>query len=249
MARPKIETQIRTHFKYLDLMMAYFVAILIVSNIASSAKIVDLGFSLFGLRLSFDGGTLLFPLSYIFGDVLTEVYGFKTSRRVIWTGFIALALSSLVFFMLKSLPGEQDWERYAGSQAYLAILGGMSTGGIALASLSAYWLGEFSNSAILSKMKVAMKGRFLWARTIGSTLIGELVDTVAFVLVASSLGVFPWSLFATLVISNYLFKCLIEIAMTPATYLAVSKLKKAEGVDVYDKAISLNPFSFTKRSV
>ncbi|GAB1483547.1 queuosine precursor transporter [Treponema sp.] len=233
----------RPQYKHLDLIMAYFVAILIVSNIASSAKIVDLGISLFGLRLSFDGGTILFPLSYIFGDVLTEVYGFRASRRVIWTGFIALGLSSLVFFALKSLPGEAGWESYAGSAAYLSILGGMSSGGIALASLLAYWVGEFTNSAILSRMKLATGGRFLWARTIGSTLAGQLVDTLAFALVATSLGVFPWAIFISLVVSNYIFKCLIEILMTPATYLAVNKLKAAEGIDTYDVGVSLNPFT------
>jgi uncharacterized integral membrane protein (TIGR00697 family) len=141
--------------------MAYFVAVLIVSNVASSAKIVDLGFSVFGVPMAFDGGTLLFPLSYIFGDVLTEVYGFRASRRVIWTGFIALAASAAVFFLLRALPADPSWEGYAGSAAYDAILGGMSSGGIVLASLAGYWAGEFSNSAVLSRMKVAMKGRHL----------------------------------------------------------------------------------------
>ncbi|WP_043923260.1 queuosine precursor transporter [Leadbettera azotonutricia] len=222
--------------------MAFFVAILITSNVASSAKIVDLGISLFGIPLAFDGGTLLFPLSYVFGDVLTEVYGFRASRRVIWMGFIALALSSLIFFFLRLLPAEAAWEGYAGSAAYDAILGGMSTGGIALASLLGYLVGEFSNSVILSKMKVLMKGKLLWVRTIGSTLIGELLDSLVFVLAASLTGVFGWELFATLVLTNYLFKCLIEAAMTPFTYLAVIKLKKAEGVDAYDVGVKFNPF-------
>jgi uncharacterized integral membrane protein (TIGR00697 family) len=229
-------------FRYLDLVMAFFVAILITSNVASSAKIVDLGISLFGVPLAFDGGTLLFPLSYVFGDVLTEVYGFKASRRVIWTGFIALALSSLIFFFLRVLPAEQAWEGYAGTAAYDAILGGMSTGGIALASLSGYLVGEFSNSVTLSKIKILMKGKFLWVRTIGSTLIGELLDSLVFVLVASLTGVFGWELFVTLVLTNYLFKCLIEAAMTPFTYLGVIKLKKAEGVDTYDVGVKFNPF-------
>jgi uncharacterized integral membrane protein (TIGR00697 family) len=227
--------------------MAYFVAVLIVSNIASSAKIVDLGFSLFGVPMAFDGGTLLFPLSYIFGDVLTEVYGFRASRRVIWTGFIALALSSAVFFLLRILPADASWEGYAGTAAYDAILGGMSSGGIVLASLAGYWSGEFSNSAVLSKMKVAMQGRMLWARTIGSTLVGELVDTLVFVAVASALGVFGWELFLTLVLTNYLFKCGVEVLMTPATYAAVRKLKAAEGLDAVsytvDEGVSFNPFA------
>lgn len=224
-------------FRYFDVIMAFFVTILIVSNVASSAKIIDLGFSLLGIPLAFDGGTLLFPLSYVFGDVLTEVYGFRASRRVIWTGFAALALASLVFFLLQQLPGEAGWESSAGSAAYHAVLGGMSTGGLALASLLGYWVGEFSNSAVLSRMKAAMKGRFLWMRTIGSTLVGELLDSLVFMLIASLTGVFPWELFVTLALSNYLFKCLIEILMTPITYLAVYQLKKREGVDVYDQGM------------
>ncbi|MDR2094760.1 MAG: queuosine precursor transporter [Treponema sp.] len=236
-------------FRCLDLVMALFVAILITSNVASSAKIVDLGVSLFGfwdipkVALAFDGGTLLFPLSYIFGDILTEVYGFRASRRVIWTGFGALALSSLIFFLLRVLPGETVWESYAGSAAYDAILGGMSTGGIALASLLAYLVGEFANSMSLSRMKVLMKGKLLWVRTVGSTLLGELFDSFIFVLVASLTGVFGWELFAGLVLTNYLFKCGIEILMTPLTYLAVKRLKKIEQTDIYDIGLHLNPFT------
>ena len=234
-------------FRYLDLVMVVFVTILIVSNVASSAKIVDLGYSLFGISLAFDGGTLLFPLSYVFGDVLTEVYGFKASRRVIWTGFAALALASLVFFLLQNLPGEAVWEATVGSAAYNAVLGGMSTGGIALASLLGYWGGEFSNSMVLSRMKVAMKGRLLWVRTIGSTLVGELLDSLVFVLVASLTGVFVWELFITLVLTNYLFKCTIEVIMTPLTYLVVYHLKKVEEVDVYDLDLRFNPFGRKKK--
>ncbi|GHV76005.1 transporter [Spirochaetia bacterium] len=229
-------------FRYLDLVMAFFVTVLIVSNVASSAKIVDLGFSLAGIRLAFDGGTLLFPLSYVFGDILTEVYGFRASRRVIWTGFAALAVSSLVFLFLRLLPADAEWEAYAGTAAYDAILGGMSTGGIALASLSGYLVGEFSNSVVLSRVKVLMKGRLLWVRTIGSTLVGELLDSLVFVFIASLTGVFGWELFASLVLTNYLLKCAIEVIMTPVTYLAVFKLKKAESVDTYDVGISFNPF-------
>jgi uncharacterized integral membrane protein (TIGR00697 family) len=220
-------------FRYLDLVMTSFVAVLIISNIASSAKIIDFGFSLFGVPMAFDAGTLLFPLSYIFGDILTEVYGFKTSRRVIWTGFAVLAFMTLFFFLVKILPGDPFWQEYAGQSAYNAILGGISTGGIALASLAGYLFGELSNSLVLSKMKTAMKGRMLWARTIGSTLVGQLFDTVIFVAVASAFGVFGWGLFLSLVVTNYLFKCGVEALMTPFTYLACSTLKRAEGVDVY----------------
>jgi uncharacterized integral membrane protein (TIGR00697 family) len=227
------------HFRYIDLVMAFFVMILITSNIASSAKIVDLGFSVLGVRLAFDGGTLLFPLSYVFGDVLTEVYGFRASRRVIWTGFAALALSSAVFFLLRTLPADSEWEGYAGSAAYDAILGGISTGGIAVASLLGYLAGEFSNSISLERIKILMKGRLLWVRTIGSTLIGELLDSVVFVFVACAAGVFGWGLFVNLVLTNYLFKCAVEVIMTPATYFAVARLKKAEGFTVPSESMPI----------
>jgi uncharacterized integral membrane protein (TIGR00697 family) len=214
-------------YKYLDVAAAFFVAVLIISNIASAAKIVDLGFSIFSVRLAFDGGTLLFPLAYVLGDVLTEVYGFKTARRVIWTGFAALSLCSLAFFILGKLPPESLWEEQTGSGAYNAVLGGMSYGGIALASLAAYLAGEFSNAAILSKIKTMMKGRLLFVRTIGSSLVGQFLDTMIFVLIASATGVFAWEIFWALVITNYALKCGIEALMTPFTYLAVWFLKKS----------------------
>jgi uncharacterized integral membrane protein (TIGR00697 family) len=223
--------------------MAFFVTALILSNVASSAKIVDLGFYLFGLPLAFDGGTLLFPLSYVFGDILTEVYGFKASRRVIWTGFCALAVSSAVFMLLRALPGDSMWESYAGAAAYDAILGGISTGGIAVASLAGYFAGEFSNSVLLSRLKIAMNGKLLFVRTISSTLLGELLDSVIFVFIACLAGVFGWELFLTLVVTNYVLKCLIEILMTPVTCLVVRKLKKAECADVYDTGVAYNPFA------
>ncbi|MDR2517079.1 MAG: queuosine precursor transporter [Spirochaetaceae bacterium] len=237
-----ISTRDARQFRCIGFVMTFFVAVLIVSNIASSAKIVSLGISIFGVPLAFDGGTLLFPLSYVFGDILTEVYGFRASRRVIWTGFAALAGTSGVFFLLRTLPGEPGWEMAAGNAAYDAILGGMSSGGIAAASLAGYLAGELSNSVTLARIKVLMRGKMLWVRTIGSTLIGELVDSAVFVFVASLTGVFPWAAFLPLVLTNYIFKCSIEALMTPVTYLAVYKLKKAEGADVYDTDLRLNPF-------
>jgi uncharacterized integral membrane protein (TIGR00697 family) len=229
-------------YRFFDLIMTVFVTVLIVSNIASSAKIVDWGVNLFGIPLAFDAGTILFPISYIFGDILTEVYGYKQSRRVIWVGFVCLALSAVVFWLIRLMPGEVTWQGYAGDEAYNAILGGMSTGGIVLASLAGYWTGEFTNSFILAKMKVLTEGRWLWARTIGSTIFGQLVDTVMFVVVASLLGVFPWSLFLTLTVTNYLFKCAVEALMTPVTYAVVGALKKAENEDYYDRGTNFNPF-------
>ncbi|MDX9851254.1 MAG: queuosine precursor transporter [Anaerolineaceae bacterium] len=221
-------------FHYYDLIMVLFVTVLVLSNIASSAKIVDWGVSLFGISLAFDAGTILFPISYIFGDVLTEVYGFRRSRRVIWVGFAALVFSSVVLAIVRFLPGEAAWQEYAGQGAYDAILGGMSTGGIVIASLLAYLIGEFSNSVTLAKIKVKTAGRFLWLRTIGSTLIGQGFDTLIFVTVATLLGVFPWVIWGSLVLTNYIFKVGIEVLMTPATYLVISKLKQAEREDYYD---------------
>jgi uncharacterized integral membrane protein (TIGR00697 family) len=227
---------------YFDLIMAVFVAVLIVSNVMSSAKIVDLGFHVFGVRMAFDAGTILFPLSYIFGDILTEVYGYRRSRRAIWTGFLCLGITSLVFFIISRLPGEQTWQGYAGDAAYAAILGGMSTGGIMAGSMAGYWSGEFSNSFILARMKLLTEGRWLWTRTVGSTIIGQLVDTCVFVAVASLFGVFPWSLFTTLVLTNYLFKVAVEVSLTPLTYAAVNGLKRAEAEDYFDRDTDFNPF-------
>jgi len=213
-----------------------------VSNIASSAKIVDWGVSILNLPLAFDAGTILFPISYIFGDVLTEVYGFKRSRRVIWTGFFLLGLSSLVFWIVRILPAELTWQQYAGQPAYNAILGGMSSGGIVIGSLVGYWTGEFSNSFTLARLKLLTQGRWLWLRTITSTLLGQLVDTAGFVIIASLFGVFPWSLFLSLLMSNYLFKCAVEVLMTPITYLIVNHLKRVEREDYYDIGTNFNPF-------
>lgn len=229
-------------FRYYDLIMAVFVTVLIVSNVLSSAKIVDWRLNLFGVPLAFDAGTMLFPISYIFGDILTEVYGYRRSRRVIWMGFFCLFFSSLLFYVARVLPGEETWERQAGQAAFDAILSGMTSGGMVLASLLGYWMGEFSNSYTLAKMKILTRGRWLWTRTIGSTLVGEGVDTVVFVAVATAFGVFPPSLMVSLMVTNYLFKVAVEAALTPATYAVVAFLKGAEGVDHYDYQTDFNPF-------
>ena len=228
--------------RFYDLVMALFVTVVIISNIASSAKIVDWGVSLFGLNLAFDAGTILFPVSYIFGDMLTEVYGYARARRVIWVGFGCLGISSLIFWIVRIMPGEGSWQGYAGQGAYDRILGGMSTGGIVLSSLLGYFAGEFSNSFVLAKMKILTRGKWLWSRTIGSTLVGEGVDTLVFVLAATLSRVFPWNLFGTLVVTNYLFKVAVEIIMTPVTYRAVGFLKRVEQEDYFDYETNFNPF-------
>jgi queuosine precursor transporter len=231
-------------YRYYDLIMALFVAVLLISNIASSAKIVDWGVSLplVNLPLAFDGGTLLFPISYIFGDVLTEVYGFARGRRVIWAGFAMSALMGVTLWLVGRLPGEAAWQAAAGQPAYDAILGGVSSGGIIVASLVAYFAGEFTNSYILARVKVLTSGRYLWVRTIGSTLAGQGLDTVLFVVIASALGVFPWSAVVSIIVANYIFKVGIEVLLTPLTYRVVAALKRAEQVDYFDRHTDFNPF-------
>ena len=217
--------------------MSISVVVLLLSNVASSAKIVDLGFSIFKVPMAFDGGTLLFPLAYVLSDIVTEVYGFRASRRVIWTGFGLLAFSALVFFTLRLLPSESSWEAEAGTAAFNSILGGMSSGGIVLASLAGYLAGVFSNSILHSKIKVMMKGRMFWFRALCSSLAGELLDSAVFVSIACLTGVFSWNLFLSLALTNYLLKVLIEALVLPVSYGVSRFLKKREGIDTYDEGI------------
>lgn len=226
-----VESEINaSHPKYLDWVQVGFITVLLLSNIASSAKIIDWRMSLGPLRLAFDAGTILFPISYVFGDILTEVYGLKRARKIIWMGFVCLAFSALVFYVIGIMPGEEQWQQYAGQQAYDAILGGMSSGGLVVASLVAYLAGSFSNAFSLDWIRKLTNGRWLWTRTIGSTVIGEGLDSLIFIFVASLFKVFPWELFWTLVITNYVFKVFIEVAMTPITYAVIGWLKKRENV-------------------
>jgi hypothetical protein len=217
-------------FRHLNAITALFVAVLLISNVASS-KMVQFG------PFAFDGGTLLFPLSYIFGDILTEVYGYKRSLSVIWLGFFSALLMSVTFIVVGKLPPAGDWPNQA---AYDAILG--LTPRIVLASLIAYLAGEFSNSVILAKMKVWTGGRRLWARTIGSTVVGEFIDSVLFVAIAFY-GTVPFALLVTIAVSNYIFKTLVEVVLTPVTYRVVAFLKKSEQEDHYDRDTDFNPFA------
>ncbi len=237
------------NYRYFDLIMALFVTVLLVSNIASSAKIVDWGVKVLGLPLSFDAGTLLFPISYIFGDVLTEVYGYHRSRRVIWAGFGALVLMGATLWLVGRLPGEANWLANAGDKMYDAILSGVSSGGIIVASLAAYFVGEFSNSIVLAKLKVRTQGRYLWLRTIGSTLIGEGVDSSIFVAAATLFRVpgFVPEIMLNLILTNYIFKVAIETLMTPVTYRVVAWLKQAEHEDYFDRDTDFNPFKLSDR--
>lgn len=230
----------RRNYQYLDLLTALFVTVLLLSGLLSSAKIIDTGLIVSGIPLVFDAGTLLFPLSYIFGDVLTEVYGYGISRRVIWTGFGALLLLGGFVWLAGILPGESTWETYAGQAAYDAILGGIT--GLLVASISAYWAGGFTNSYVLSKMKLLTRGRFVWSRTIGSTLIGQMVDTTLFFTIAVALGVFPAALLISLIFTNYAMKVAIEVILTPITLQAIKWLKAREQEDAFDYSTNFNPF-------
>ncbi|RIH83161.1 queuosine precursor transporter [Calidithermus roseus] len=220
-------------YRYIDLITAVFVVVLIVSNIAST-KVVLLG------PFTFDGGTILFPLAYIFGDVLTEVYGYKRSRRVIWTGFFLLMLATLTFGLVNLLPTPADPQSQSAAQAFSTILGLVPR--IVLGSLVAYWAGEFVNSFVLAKLKLATQGRWLWTRTIGSTLVGQGIDTGIFLLIAFY-GVWDSSLLWTVFVSNYVFKVGVEVLFTPLTYAVVGFLKKHEGEDYYDRDTNFNPFA------
>lgn len=215
-------------YRHIDSITALFVAVLLISNIAST-KILTLGF------LTFDGGTLLFPLSYIFGDVLTEVYGFKRARKAIWLGFASAFLMSFLFFVVGILPPAEGWEN---QKAYDAILG--VTPRIVAASLVAYFSGSYTNSIILAKMKIFTKGRFLWMRTIGSTIVGEFVDTLIFALIAFA-GTLTRETLVALIASNYVFKVGVEALFTPLTYRIIAWLKRTEGEDYYDYETKFTP--------
>ena len=206
-------------------------ALLLISNVAST-KIVDFGW------FTFDGGTLIFPLSYIFGDILTEVYGYQRSRKVIWLGFSSAALMSIVLAIVGVLPPARDWPNQEAYEKTLAM-----TPRIVIASLIAYWAGEFSNSYVLAKMKLLTSGRWLWTRTIASTLVGEGVDTALFAATAFG-GLLPSGLLASVIASNYVFKCGVEVVFTPITYVIVGWLKREENVDWFDRETNFNPFAF-----
>jgi queuosine precursor transporter len=216
--------------KYFLYIAILFVAVLMISN-TIAVKLIQFG------PFIVSAATFIFPVSYIFGDILTEVYGYKASRKIIWSGFGVLTLMSLFYWIAQKLPAASTWHN---QEAFDLILGSVPR--IVLASMIAYFAGEFSNSFILSRMKVLTQGKHLWMRTIGSTIVGEGVDSIVFVFIAFA-GIMPLKVLFTIIISIYLFKVAYEIIITPLTYLVVNKLKKAEGIDVYDRGISYNPFT------
>jgi hypothetical protein len=233
-------------YKYYDLVMAAFVTILLCSNIIGVSKrsVLPLPFSFsFGgaeyHQLIFGTGILFFPISYVFGDILTEVYGYARSRRVIWAGFGALIFASFMSFVIVAMPPAPEWPN---QEAYELIFG--STPRIVFSSLVAFWAGEFANSFVLAKMKVGTKGRFLWLRTIGSTIAGEAVDSMIFYPLAFW-GAKGWTGQAVIsvMITNYVLKVLWEALITPVTYRIVAFLKRLENEDYYDRNTNFNPFT------
>jgi uncharacterized integral membrane protein (TIGR00697 family) len=226
---PKVDPQAPT--RYLELITGLFAGFLLISNLAST-RIIQVGF------LSFDAGTLIFPLTYIFGDLLTEVYGFQKSRKVIWTGFLTLFLATILLHVTSLFPASPEWE---GDSSWQAVMGLVPR--LALGSLLAYLIGEFANSMTLAKMKAKAPHKGPALRFVVSTLVGQFFDTFIFALIAF-LGVLESGLWWKLVGSNYLFKVGVEIILLPLTILIVRRLKKSEGLDPVDKNISLNPFKF-----
>jgi uncharacterized integral membrane protein (TIGR00697 family) len=219
-----------TTHRYLNLVTAIFVTCLVTSNIIA-VKIVEIH----GIALP--AAVVIFPISYIFGDILTEVYGYARSRQVIWIGFACNAFAVLAIWIGGKLPAAGFWN---GQPAYERILG--YTPRLLAASFAAYLVGEFLNSLVLAKMKIATRGRWLWTRTIGSTLVGEGADSLIFITAAFA-GTIPWANLAQVTLAQWLFKSAYEAAATPATYAIVRLLKQREGVDHYDRETDFNPFT------
>ncbi|HKI79434.1 MAG TPA: queuosine precursor transporter [Ignavibacteriaceae bacterium] len=218
-------------YKFYDFIMAAFVTILLCSNIIGAEKVVSIwGFSL-------GAGILFFPISYFFNDILTEVYGYARSRKVVWAGFAALGFASFMSWVVVSLPPASGWIH---QDAYLVVFG--QTPRIVIASLLAFFSGEFVNSYVLAKMKIYTTGKFLWMRTIGSTIAGEAADSIIFYPIAFY-GFWPNDLLITVMLTNYVLKVTWEVVATPLTYKVVGFLKRKENEDYYDKDTNFTPFS------
>jgi hypothetical protein len=233
-----MSTTPRLQYRYYEFVMAAFVVILVCSNLIGPAKISQVDLPLLGV-ITFGAGVLFFPISYVFGDILTEVYGYARSRRVIWAGFAGLAFASFMAWVVVSLPPAPFWNNQA---AYETAFG--MAWRISLASMIAYFCGEFVNSFVLAKMKVWMHGRRLWMRTIGSTLFGEGVDSLLFYPLAFyGTGIIPDDKLPTVMLAQFVAKVAVEVLFTPLTYLVVGWLKRAEQEDYYDRDTRFTPFS------
>ena len=226
-------TGARRHFRYFDYVMASFVGILLLSNLIGAAKLAEVG------GFTFGAGILFFPVSYVLGDVLTEVYGYANARRCVWMGFFALLFMAFMSFVVVAMPPAPGWE---GQAAYESVFG--ATWRIVLASVTAFWAGEFVNAFVLARMKVWTGGKHLWTRTIGSTVFGQAMDSLIFYPVAFY-GVWSNEQVLTVMVTNWGLKVLWEAVLTPVTYAVVGWLKGREGVDVYDTGIEFSPFAKT----
>lgn len=225
-------------YRYYDFVMAAFVTVLICSNLIGPAKIAQLDLPLLGAA-TFGAGVLFFPISYVFGDILTEVYGYARARRVIWAGFAGLGFASLMTTIVVALPPAPFWPHQG---AYEIAFG--NTPRIVAASMLAYFCGEFVNSYVLAKMKLATRGRWLWTRTIGSTIAGEAVDSALFYPLAFyGAGIIPDDKLPLVMVAQFVTKVGVEILFTPVTYKIVKFLKRAEGEDFYDRDTDFSPFA------
>ena len=228
----------RHNYRYYDVVMAGFVTVLICSNLIGPAKIAQVEVPLLG-ALTFGAGVLFFPISYVFGDILTEVYGYARARKVIWAGFGGLAFASFMAMVVVALPPAPFWQHQA---AYEIAFG--NAWRIVAASMFAYFCGEFVNSYVLAKMKILTAGRWLWTRTIGSTIAGEAVDSALFYPLAFyGTGIIPDEKLPLVMAAQFVAKVAVEVALTPVTYKIVGWLKRAEQEDYYDRNTDFNPFT------
>jgi uncharacterized integral membrane protein (TIGR00697 family) len=241
MAAPVIATQPVGHFRYYDLVLAGFVAVLLCSNLIGTAKVSEVTLPIVGGVFVFGVGNIFFPISYIFGDVLTEVYGYARARRVIWAGFLAMIFASTMAFVVVNLPVSPTEPFNETLQPAIEVVFGY-TWRIAVASIAAFWVGDFVNAYVLARLKVLTRGRWLWLRTIGSTVVGQGVDSMIFYPLAFA-GIWAYDTLFAVVAFNWFFKVMVEVVMTPATYAVVGWLKRHEQVDHYDTDTNFTPFS------
>jgi len=228
-------------YRYYDLVLAGFVAVLLCSNLIGTAKVSELTLPIIGGAFAFGVGNIFFPVSYIFGDVLTEVYGYARARRVIWAGFLAMVFASVMAWAVVNLPASSTEPFNATLQPAIEVVFG-NTWRIAVASIAAFWVGDFVNAYVLARLKVLTGGSWLWMRTIGSTIVGQGVDSVIFYPLAFA-GIWAYETLFAVIAFNWFFKVMVEVVMTPVTYAIVGWLKRHEHVDYYDIDTNFTPFS------
>ncbi len=228
-------------YRYYDLVLAGFVAVLLCSNLIGTAKVSEIPLPVIGGVFVFGVGNIFFPISYIFGDILTEVYGYARARRVIWAGFAAMVFASIMAWVVVHLPASPTESFNTTLQPALEVVFGY-TWRIAVASIAAFWVGDFVNAYVLARMKVLTHGRWLWTRTIGSTILGQGVDSLIFYPLAFA-GIWEGETLLAVIAFNWFFKVMVEVVMTPVTYLIVGWLKRHEQEDYYDTNTDFTPFS------